>query len=166
MSETIIAASAIAIPLIQYYEQCKLGVYKDSVGVATVGWGNTRYQDGRMVAVGDPALTQAAADALFSFYLQRIEAEVLAHATRAAPNELAAFTSLAYNIGMVAFTGSSALRLYLRADKAGAGEHIELWNEAGDEVLKGLQRRRRAEHLVFDGVPVAAAVQQAKDAFP
>jgi lysozyme len=156
----------IAIPLIQHYESCKLEPYADVDGVPTIGWGNTIYCDGSRVELDDQPLTQEEADKLFKFWLSNFADGVKGHAVGAAPNELAAFTSLAYNIGLGAFNKSTALREYLHGDKAKAAQAIELWNKANGTVLKGLQRRRRAESLVFRGYTVSLALAQAEKDFP
>lgn len=156
----------IATRLIQYYEHCVLHVYADARGVPTIGWGNTMYQFGKKVTMNDNPLSQSEADDLFLFWLNDFSNKVKSHVPGAKPNELAAFTSLAYNIGIGAFTNSTALRQYLHANKKLAGDGIEMWDKAGNHVLKGLQRRRRAERLVFDGADVGHALTQADIDFP
>ena len=56
-----------------------------------------------------------------------------------------AFTSLAFNVGVGAFCGSTALRRYNAGDDTGACEAMNLWNKAGGRVIKGLVNRRAAE---------------------
>ncbi len=165
MSDTPDAAT-LASQLIQHYESCRLAPYADPRGIPTIGWGNTRWQDERPVSLADAPIAQDAADTLFLFWLKRFSAEVAALAPAAAPNQLAAFTSLAYNIGTQDFSDSSALRRFLAGDSQAAGDGIEMWDRSGGQVLKGLQRRRRAERYVFDGQAVAGAVAQAEQDFP
>ena len=62
---------------------------------------------------------------------------------------MAAFTSLAYNIGTTNFSKSSALRHFNAGNKMAAAEAIQLWNKAGGKVLNGLVRRREAERELF-----------------
>ena len=159
-------AMVIAVPLVQHYEGCSLSVYQNRGDVPTIGWGNTQYQDGTAVTMDDMDISQQDADELFAFWLSDFMKQVSPHVPAALPCELAAFTSLAYNIGVHGFTISSALRHYLHGDKTGAGSAIELWNQSGGRVVKGLERRRRAEHLVFDGTPVVIAVGQAERDYP
>jgi len=165
MSNTL-STNDIAPQLIRYYEQCRLEPYLDAKGVATIGWGNTVYIDNSRVAMDDQPLTQSEADKLFDFWLNSFSTKVAAHVVGAKPNELAAFISLAYNIGLANFLHSSALRVYLAGSKTGAANDIEMWNKAGNTVLKGLQRRRRAEKLVFLGATVSLATAQAEKDFP
>src|SRR5258708_2191897 len=135
-----VASDAIAAPLIKHYESCDLSPYQKTGDVPTIGWGNTIYEDGSKVSLDDDPITQQEADDLFAFWLNSFTEGVEGHVRNALPNELAAFTSLAYNIGLSAFDGSSALRLFLQGNKAEAGNRIELWNKSGGRVLKGLQR--------------------------
>jgi lysozyme len=160
------ASDAIASPLIKHYESCDLSPYQKAGDVPTIGWGNTVYQDGRRVSLDDDPLTQQGADELFAFWLANFTKGVESHMRNSLANEVAAFTSLAYNIGLSAFAGSTALRLYLQSDKVEAGNRIEAWNKSGGQVLKGLQRRRRAEHLVYSGTAVVAAIAASEAAFP
>ena len=169
-------AVAIASRIMHHYEGCekrradgRIEPYRDAKGVATIGWGNTHWRDGSAVRLNDAPITQADADALYDHYLavfSRDVCDLLPEGT--APHEAAAFIALSYNIGTSheGFAGSTALREFLQGKKDAAGDGIEMWNRSGGQVLKGLQRRRRAERLVFDGVAVDEALQQAEQAFP
>lgn len=159
-------ALTMAEELVKHYEQCRLTPYQNEGDRPTVGWGNTFYKDHKPVALDDPPLTQVEADDLFGFWLEDFMKKVRGHIPAAPPHELAAFTSFAYNVGITGYSHSSALRTYLHGDKPGVGSALELWNKAAGKVLKGLQRRRRAEHLVFNGQKVAVAVAQALKDYP
>lgn len=65
--------------------------------------------------------------------------------------ELAAYTSLTFNIGIRAFCGSTAARRLNAGDHAGACAAIEMWNQAGGKVLPGLVRRRAEERRLCEG---------------
>lgn len=170
------AALEDAAALMHAFEGCetrlpdgRIAPYLDMVGVPTIGWGNTSWPDGRRVSMADPPITQEEADALFGFFLAQFAGKVFALLPPGTPpKQAAACISLAYNIGAEAagFAGSTALRRLRAGDAAGAAAAIEMWNKAGGKVVKGLQRRRRAERLVFEGAePEAACARAAKD-FP
>ncbi len=159
-------AAAVAAQLIQHFEGYRPSAYQDAKGVWTIGYGNTFWEDGDPITANALPISQGRANRLFLFWLDRFVAEVSELVPGALPCELAAFTSLAYNIGMQNFADSSALRVFKLGNKEVAGAKIELWNESGGVILKGLQRRRRAERLVFDGDAVADAIAQAEDDFP
>lgn len=79
-------------------------------------------------------------------------------------NELAAMTSLAYNIGIgrdlpggpAGFRTSTVLRAHNRGDKQSAARAFALWNRAGGVEMAGLTRRRAAEAALYL-TPVRAA---------
>lgn len=170
------AALEDAAAVMHFFEGCErklpggmIGPYLDMVQVPTIGWGNTQWPDGRRVSMQDAPITQAEADALFLVFLNRFADAVFALLPDGtAPKHAAACISLAYNIGSgpKGFAGSSALRKLKEGDHAGAAASIELWNKAGGRVVKGLQRRRRAERLVFEGADPKAACGKAVKDFP
>jgi GH24 family phage-related lysozyme (muramidase) len=163
-----------AITLLHHYESCAkrlpgglIGPYLDSAGVATIGWGSTFYADGRRVTIADLPITQAQADALFSTVVAQFDAKVRALLPAGVDDDAhAACLSLAYNIGVGAFSTSTALRLLKAGDRQGAAAGLQLWNKAGGKVLKGLQRRRRAEALVLLGATAESAIAAAEKDFP
>ena len=63
----------------------------------------------------------------------------------------AAFTSLAFNIGVSAFCRSSIARKANAGDMAGACKAIGLYVYAGGRVVKGLVNRRKAEIELCEG---------------
>ena len=50
--------------LIQEFEGLRLSAYRCSAGVPTIGYGNTRYEDGKLVKMGD-RITKERAESLF-----------------------------------------------------------------------------------------------------
>jgi len=61
--------------LIRKYEGCKLKAYHCSANVATIGVGNTFYEDGSKVQMGD-TITQERADRLFIILLDQFAARL------------------------------------------------------------------------------------------
>jgi lysozyme len=155
--------NAAGISLIKNFEGCKLKAYQDSAGVWTIGWGTT----GRAGLGIEPAegmtITQEEADYWLEKGVNKFADEIAPLIT--APinaNEMAAFTSLAYNIGTTNFAKSSALRHFNAGNKMAAAESMQLWNMAGGKVLNGLVRRRSAEVTLFlTPVPPEPAPQRA-----
>ena len=64
-------------------------------------------------------------------------------------NQFAALVSLAYNIGVSAFGGSTLLSKLNKRDYLNAAEQFLRWNRGGGKVLNGLVRRREAEKQLF-----------------
>ncbi len=63
-----------------------------------------------------------------------------------------ALVSIFYNAGVDAMAGSTLVRLLNAGDFGGAAAQFPRWNKSGGVVLKGLQRRREAERLIFLGM--------------
>jgi lysozyme len=143
------SALAYAMSLIKQFEGCRLEAYPDP-GTGgdpwTIGWGST----GAGIRKG-VRWTQAQADDRLASDVERFMRGVRA-VCKVAPtdNELGAMTSLAYNIGLGAFRGSTLLKLFNVGNKAGAAKQFDRWNKAGGRVMKGLVRRRAAERAVFE----------------
>ncbi|GHH56087.1 lysozyme [[Pseudomonas] boreopolis] len=144
------SAIAYAISLIKKWEGCRLGAYPDPATGGepwTIGYGAT----GPGIAKG-VRWTQAQADERLAQdvtrFLRGVQSAVKRPATDA---QLGAMTSLAYNIGAKAFTGSTLLRKFNAGDVAGAAAEFVRWNRAGGRVMKGLTNRRLDEQKVFLG---------------
>jgi lysozyme len=158
------------VVLIAQSEGCRLRAYKDIVGVWTIGWGETQSVTAGMV------WTQQQADEAFCRRLKEFSDNVQSVITNpASPNQLAAFVSLAYNIGVGAFSHSSALRLHNQGKYNEVAAAIQLWNKAGGKVVTGLVKRRvqeaglymegvAAQNLVRDDAPLDEAVEGVPDA--
>ena len=133
-----------AAQFIARWEGCKLSAYRDVAGIPTIGYGRTTD-----VKMGD-VCTQEQADAWLAE-----EVETFRRGVRGAvlvplnDNQLAACTSLAYNIGLAAFRGSTLLRKLNDGDYQGAADQFPVWNKAGGRVVQGLVNRRSAERDLF-----------------
>jgi lysozyme len=57
--------------------------------------------------------------------------------------------SLAYNIGIGNFLGSSVLRFHRAGEHHEAAAAFNAWNKGGGRVLPGLVRRRAAEAALY-----------------
>ena len=131
-------------------------VYRDAVGVETIGYGETDravIERHRGTGISEP-------DA-FALLKRRVQefADAVERCCAPAPlnpSQHSAFTSLAYNIGVGAFGGSTACQRFKQGDLAGAAEAMTWWNKGGSQVLQGLVTRRAAEVRLFngDGAPV------------
>ena len=126
-------------------EGCRLKAYKDSVGVWTIGVGHTSAAGPPKVRSGDQ-ITQAQADHIFADDVREFEdgVERLLDGKPIEPHQFDAFVSLAYNIGLGAFAGSTALRKFLEGAHGHAAEAILLWNKPAE-----IKARRRGEHQQF-----------------
>ena len=140
------------INLIKEFEGLRLTAYRDSVGVWTIGYGNTYYENGAVVKQGDK-ITQERADSLFRSILDKFADGVrtsLSNPDRVSDAQFSAMVSLAYNIGIGAFKGSTLLRKVNAnpCDPTIPDEFLR-WNKAGGKALAGLTRRREAEAKLY-----------------
>lgn len=136
----IAAALLLAVPLIGKWEGKRNDPYLDIVKVPTVCYGETRVP---MRRYSDAECTAMLNDAVRGF------AEPVARCTPTIadrPRQLAAATSLAYNIGIGAYCKSTADRLFDAGDFKGGCEAIKFWNKAGGRFVQGLANRRAEEY--------------------
>lgn len=141
--------------LIREFEGCKLVAYKCPAGVWTIGYGSTFYADGTPVKEGDK-IDIYTANQLFDVVLAKFEKQVrlLLGDTLlvALPAEAVdSLISISYNIGTTAFAKSTLLKR-IKANKLdfdGIEAAFNMWVKAGGKVLKGLQRRRKAEFQMY-----------------
>ena len=137
-----------AVALIATAESLRLKSYLCPAGVWTIGWGETEGVVPGMV------WTKPHADERFCVELTRFGQGVRA-LCKLSPNEnqLGAFVSLAYNIGLAAFKKSTVLRQYNLGNYAASARAFALFNKAtvnGKKVeLSGLTSRRATEASLF-----------------
>lgn len=158
-----------AIKLIQRFEGCRLEAYPDPASGGepwTIGWGSTRYSDGRKVAKGDK-ITQAEADQLLQRAAERIAQQLRAavpYWTEMADHQQCALVSFAYNLG-AGFYGAAGFETISQRlrdkDWARVPEAMLLYRNPGTNVEAGLRRRREAEgSLWLSGKAGTPAMQQ------
>ena len=134
------------IELLHHFESCKLEAYLCPSKIQTIGWGNTRYEDGSPVKKGDK-ITQERADELFLNILATFEKGVLARVKKEVnDNQFSALVCIAYNIGLGNFASSTLLK-FVNANPSNPAirDQFMRWNKGGGVVLNGLVRRRKAE---------------------
>lgn len=136
-------SSAIMSPLglaaLKSREGVRLKAYLDSVGVPTIGYGSTKG-----VKLGQ-TITQAQADALFLNDLASHALPILSSIkVSVADHERDALISIAFNIGVNGFKGSTFLRLLNQGDRAGCAAAIMAWRKPPEIIT-----RRTAERDQF-----------------
>lgn len=141
------------IKFIQSFEGFSSKAYDDGVGVWTIGWGTTRYENGTKVKRGDSITVERAVE-LFMHDLSGFESAVRRSVkVPLNQNQYDALVSFTYNVGIGALQGSTALRKLNSGDYQGSANALLSWNKGrvnGKLVeLKGLTRRRNAERDLF-----------------
>lgn len=132
--------------LIKSFEGCKLTAYKCSANKETIGYGNTFYEDGSPVKLGD-TITQERAESLFVMISDSFAAKVKPLITSAVnENQFSSLVSFAYNCGIANLKSSTLLRkVNANPNDPTIRNEFAKWNKAGGKVLAGLTRRRKAE---------------------
>lgn len=134
------------INLIKRFEGCKLKSYKCSASVWTIGYGTTRYPDGKPVKEGEE-ISLYRAETLLTFDVNKFASQIKLNVNQ---NQFDSIVSFCYNLGIGAFN-SSTLKNKIVANPSDITIRNEFmkWNKArvkGELVeLKGLTKRREAE---------------------
>jgi lysozyme len=145
-------ASEKCLELIRRFEGFSAKPYKCPAGVWTIGYGSTRYADGRAVSGSDKHVTPAEADALMIATLGAYEQAVHDCITvDLAQHEFDALVDFAYNAGAGSLRSSTLARKLNSGDRAGAAAEFGRWVNGGGKVLPGLVKRRAAERALFLG---------------
>lgn len=138
----------LATTLCKEFEGFRSKSYLCPAGVETIGYGSTRYPDGRKVKLDDPPITRNEAEEILRWQLER---EFLPGVLRACPSlishpqALNAVVDFAYNLGVGRLQTSTLRRRINQGDWQGAREQLMRWVRGGGRVLPGLVRRRKAE---------------------
>jgi lysozyme len=147
----LIGSKVNAAKIIADFEGLKLKAYQDSAGIWTIGYGNTRNPyTGLPIKKGDTITKKEALDWL-NFTTAGVQTQVKKFIkVPVNDRQLAALTSLAYNIGNGAFSRSTLLRLLNSgADKETVAAQFIRWNKVKGIVVPGLTRRRKLEADLF-----------------
>lgn len=133
------------IAIIKEFEGFEPQVYKDIVGIPTIGYGHV-VQPGEVFGI----LTEENATALLKTDLVPREQSVndLVKVT-INQNQFDALVSFVYNLGSNALKNSTLLRKLNGGDFAGAADQFLSWCMAGGKPVAGLKKRRGLERDLF-----------------
>lgn len=136
--------------LIKEFEGCKLAAYMDIVGVPTIGYGNTSYEDGAKVSIGDK-IDKQRADELFDLIVIKYVAGVSKAVTTVLnQNQFDSLVSFAYNLGVASLQKSTLLKkVNANPNDKTISAEFEKWCRAGGQIVPGLLRRRKAESNLY-----------------
>ena len=135
------------IKLLHDFEGLKLDAYLCPAKIPTIGYGNTFYEDGSKVKIGDK-ITKQRADELFLNVVNKNFAEPIRKllTKKVNENQFSALVSFAYNIGIGNLHRSTLLRMVnVNPNDSGIRDQFMRWNKAGGKEMAGLTRRRKAE---------------------
>ena len=167
---------AAALKIIKEFEGCHLEAYADPLhgwDVATIGYGTTRYPDGRKVKQGDK-INAIEADMLLRQEVDRIAGKLRVSIPawiEMADYQKCALISFAYNLG-AGFYGAPGFETISRElrekDWDAVPAALLLYRNPGTNVEAGLKRRREAEGKLWAGTiqqPQQAAKAKPSDPF-
>lgn len=140
------------IDLLKELEGFRAEPYKDSVGIPTIGYGNTRYEDGTKVTMEDEPISEKRAEHLFKIILERTESRVREElGVTLSDDKFSSLVSFTYNVGIGAFRRSTLKKVIEQNPSAFSEIEREFmrWNKAGGRVIKGLINRRKKEYKLY-----------------
>ena len=145
-------ALKVVVALCKRFEGFSPTPYTCPAGVATIGYGNTFYEDGTKVTLQDKPITRSEAELVL---IRSLSTQYLLSVLKASPRlithpeRLGAITDFCFNLGAARYRASTLRKRIDAGDVEGAKEEILKWNKAGGRVLPGLVKRRAAERALF-----------------
>jgi len=158
------------LKLVKDFEGLRLKPYLDAVGIPTIGYGTTFYEDGTKVRMGDRPISEKRANNLLEYTLSNFEKYIDSYVKVPIDQyQFDALLTFCYNVGPRNLKSSTLLKKlnknpndkeifteFLKWDKAdGSRDGIDndgdgLIDEPGEKrKLNGLTRRRLAEANLY-----------------
>lgn len=144
------------ISVIKNFEGLRLNAYSDIAGIWTIGYGSTKYADGKPVKPGDKLANEQQADTLFrttlTNYVNAVNKGIKVFVTQ---NQFDALVSFTYNLGTGVIITSTLIKKLNSGDYIGAADQFLIWNKftdpnTGEKVVsKTLSQRRKQERTLF-----------------
>jgi lysozyme len=130
--------------LIKQFEGCVLTVYRDPIGLPTVGYGHrTNWPIGETIS-------QELANSLLCSDLIKFELGVNKLVTaEITDNQFSALVAFAFNLGLGALAHSTLIDFVNRFAFSLAANAFLIYDHAGRREIEGLKRRREAEKKLF-----------------
>lgn len=148
--------SVNCVNLIKKFEGFRPKPYIDAVGIPTIGYGTTEYQNGTKVTMKDAPVSEPVAVDLLLTHLNKQVLPILTKNLKVeqTQNQIDALGCLVYNIGSGNFSSSSLLKKINNKESLEAIRESWLaWNKgrvSGQlQVLAGLTTRRQSEFDLY-----------------
>lgn len=144
------STSILGLNLIKKFEGLRLTAYLCPASVVTIGFGSTKYPNGKKVLLGEKLSGEKEATQLLLATLEPYESAVNKHLPNLNQCQFDALVSFCYNVGTGAFIKSTLLKKAKvnNADPSIVDEFLR-WNKGGGKVLTGLTNRRREEANLY-----------------
>lgn len=147
----LLTASVIGISTIAAWEGFESNVYKDIVGIETIGYGTT---DKKVIEeYRETGISERKARELLIAQTEDIYAKAVRRCITVPlhQHEFDAYISLTYNIGPSAFCNSTLVKVVNTGNYLEGCRQILRWNRAGGRVVQGLVNRRNVEYKLCLG---------------
>jgi len=140
-------AIEIAATIAKQFEGFKARPYKCPALVWTIGYGTTRYPNGKKVQPTDSPVTIPEAEIYLYDELRRSQTAAIKYCPIliSSDNRLAAITDFVYNLGAGRLQTSTLRRKINQGDWDAAKVELMRWARGGGRVLPGLVKRRKVE---------------------
>lgn len=137
--------------VIRRFEGLYLSPYLCPAGRPTIFYGATFYQNGTGVTLSDPRGTREQAEDLLQFMLSSV---FIPGVQKLCPNiehpeQLAAITDFAFNLGIGRLKASTLRKRINAGDWEAVPGELRKWTKGGGRTLRGLVARREAEILLL-----------------
>lgn len=143
-------SSSECLNLVRSCEGFRASPYRCPAGIPTIGYGSTRYADGRAVQLSDPPIDMGQADAIMRQTLKEYEAAVNRYVTVPInQNQFDALVDFAYNAGAQNLRNSTLLKLLNQGQYEQAARQFDRWVMSAGKRLPGLVKRRALEKALF-----------------
>jgi len=143
----------IAIALIKRFEGCRLKPYLCPAGIATIGYGSTRYPNGRRVTMQDEPISEEKAEVFLYYIVTRIAYSIF----KLCPilltedrGKQASIIDFVYNLGTGNLKASTLRRRINEGNWDEAAHELRKWIYGGGRRLRGLIIRRNVEARFFE----------------
>lgn len=140
-----------AVDLIKEFEGFRSAVYDDGVGVATIGYGATFYENGTKVTFSDQPITEARGEELLKYHLEyfwNTQEVSIPYWGEMSDGQRGCLLSFSFNCGSGFYgaNGFATISGALRDKRWGdVPDALRLYVNPGTAVEAGLRRRREAE---------------------
>lgn len=140
-------AVEVAAALCRRFEGLRLRPYLCPAGVPTVGYGSTRYLDGRAVLLTDRPISREQAERLLLVSVRRTYLPAVLALCPGVDDarRLAALIDFTFNLGAGALRASTLRRKVNAGNWTAVPAELRKWVRGGSRVLPGLVARREAE---------------------
>ena len=137
----------MAADIAKVFEGIRLRPYLCPAGVPTIGYGSTRYENGRKVRLSDLPIDMEQAEKLLLLEMASCVRGALRYCPGLGvyPGRLAAIADFCYNLGVGRLQQSTLRRRVNQGDWEAAKGELMKWVRGGGRVLPGLVSRRKAE---------------------